>query len=332
MKRCIGSRELITLAHNGKYVLGTYHRPRFESSDSSSDTAARNRVGILFLNPGVLPRAATGDSAVYWADSFAKLGYPCFRFDLPGLGDSEGDLPTEVLNFVNLVDDGTYVPLVSGLVKTLAQRFCLSGLIVVGHCAGAVSGLYAAAAGQNNGIKGLVLLDPYFHRRQGVTNRNLLSRWYRHIVTKREQEWDVSDQPVPQDARIRLFSYISSAYDRLKYIRRLVQGKRLPKNANVRLLECWDRLKSAGLPMLVLRAPGIIPKVGEFDYIRYLQSISSRGSRAVIRSIEGTTHSFVEGSGKEAVREHVEQWLGDCFSISEDDPNARPNTRVAVNA
>jgi hypothetical protein len=160
------------------------------------------------------------------------------------------------------------------------------------------------------------LLDPYFHRRQGITNRNLLSRWYRHIVTQREQEWDLSDQPVPEDARIKLFSFISGAYDRLKYIRRLVQGKKLPKNANLRLLECWERLRSAKLPMLVLRAPGIIPKVGEFDYLRHLQSISNRGSRAVIRSIEGTTHSFVEGSGKEAVRKHVEHWLSTNFPLT----------------
>jgi hypothetical protein len=31
-----------------------------------------------FFNSLTLPRTATGDSSVYWADSFAKFGYPSY--------------------------------------------------------------------------------------------------------------------------------------------------------------------------------------------------------------------------------------------------------------
>ena len=311
MKRNIGTRELITLAHDGQYVVGTYHRPL----RSTPPTTVKNRVGVLFLNPGTLPRAATGDSAVYWADSLAKLGYLCFRFDLPGLGDSPGEPPNEPLNWVDLVNDGCYAPLLSGLTATLVQRFRLSGMVLIGHCSGAVSALYAAAAGNRTPIDGLVLLDPYFHLQRKITKRNLLSRWYRHIIQQREKAWESSNQFAVQNSGFTLFSRITRFYDHLKYIRLLLRGQRLPVNANVRLIACWDRLASNSVPMLVLKAPRLIPKLGEFDYLEYLMA-THQSRRVVIRSIEGTTHSFADGSGKQVVRKHIEDWLNVNFPLT----------------
>jgi pimeloyl-ACP methyl ester carboxylesterase len=46
-------------------------------------------------------------------------------------------------------------------VNQLVKRFGLSGVVFFGHCAGAVSALYAGAASSD--CKGLILLDPYFH-------------------------------------------------------------------------------------------------------------------------------------------------------------------------
>ena len=112
-----------------------------------------NRIGVVFLNHGFLPRTAPGDSAVYWADSFASCGYPSFRFDLPGLGDSDGDVPAQMLDFINA---GGYAPVLSATVKELVERFNLSGIVIMGHCAGAVTALYTAAAATKE-CKGLVL-------------------------------------------------------------------------------------------------------------------------------------------------------------------------------
>src|SRR6202034_2178754 len=58
-------------------------------------------IGVLFLNPLSTPRALIGDTAVYWASSFAAQGYPSLRIDLPGLGDSYGELPKDLLTFIN---------------------------------------------------------------------------------------------------------------------------------------------------------------------------------------------------------------------------------------
>jgi len=291
VKGAIETREVITVADRGISLRGTYHKVQEDISSSLLGPNERDHIGMLFLNPGFLPRAADGDSAIYWAESFAKAGYPSFRFDLPGLGDSDGDVPVEMIDFAHLVNTGHYAPTLSALAKSITKRFNLLGVVVVGHCAGAVSAIYAAAA--SNEIKGLVLLDPYFHlARKSTTIRKTLRFW------------------VP---RYRLAGHLSDIYDRLKYYRLLLAGHRLPNNANVSLIRCWNQLASAGLPTIIFTAPKPKPKEGEFDYFRYL-NLKSDGSRhVVVKHIEGTNHSFVKGTGKQAFLKHTEQWLSNCF-------------------
>jgi pimeloyl-ACP methyl ester carboxylesterase len=305
MRRSIGKRQIVSVTVDGHRLSGTFHLPPCQGG---SPPSRRTLPGVLFLNPGVLPRSANGDSAVYWAESLALAGYSAFRFDLPGLGDSDGEPPSEVIDFQHLVNAGHYGPVVSALVKELAARFSMPGIIVVGHCAGAVSALYAAP--ETPEIKGLVLLDPYFFLQREITSRNLLCVWQMKMIRRLEEaDLGAKDTLREQHRGLRIFSYTSRAYDRLKSFRLLLRRNKLPKNANLPLIRCWNRLVSAGLPMLVLKAPALAPKVGEFDYLGYLQSTLPANSVVTANRIEGTNHSFAEGTGKEEVRRHIEQWL-----------------------
>jgi hypothetical protein len=63
--------------------------------------------------------------------------------------------------------------------------------------------------------------------------------------------------------------------------------------------------------MLVFTAPSPSPKLGQFDYLRYLHITAY--SSIVVNPVEGTDHFFVKGDGKETVRAHTERWLRGCF-------------------
>jgi pimeloyl-ACP methyl ester carboxylesterase len=169
LKLATETREIVTVAIDGKCLRGTHHRSLKRSTPARSERC--RRIGVLFPNSGVMPRAATGDSAVYWADSFAAAGYPSFRFDLEGLGDSDGQAPTRVLDFLARVNTGSYAPQICSIATSISDRFDLSSVLLVAHCGGTVSAVYAAAASKE--VKGLVLMDPYFHLQEVGGHRAL---------------------------------------------------------------------------------------------------------------------------------------------------------------
>ena len=304
MFRATNTRELISLDILGHRLNGTYHRPPEDRSASWTGGTRAGSTAILFLNSLALPRAATGDSAVYWADSFARRGYPAFRFDLPGLGDSDGQASTDLLDFINR---GGFAPAAVDIAKELVERGGYSGVVMVGHCAGAVTAIYAAAAYRK--CKGMILLDPYFHLpvSKRPKSREKLSDWARRSAVGRP---------------------LSNLFDRLKHLRLFLRGSALPGNANTKLLGKWKELSAPGLPILVFKAPGIKaqgskPRVGEFDYLEYVSKLAGRKSDLVMRSIEAADHSFANRAGREAVREEAEGWLASHFPLTNSEAYAK---------
>jgi pimeloyl-ACP methyl ester carboxylesterase len=297
----IDSRELFMLDGLGVPVRGTYHRPYEYISDMQRVSGQQKRIGIVFLNSLFLPRTATGDSAVYWAESFAACGYPSFRIDLPGLGDSDAPLNTALLDFINA---GGYESTISTKVKELVERFCLSGVVLVGHCAGAVSAIYGASS--CNECRGLVLMDPYFYLPQQLKQST---------VWKRLVRWASKST----SGRI-----LSNIYDRLKGLRQSLRGGAPPANANHALLKRWREVTARRMPILLLKAPGrktsgTKPRVGEFDYLKHVMELADRRSEVVVQFIDGTDHSFANRIGRVAVRQFSEHLLSTHFPISNRD-------------
>lgn len=296
MGPAITSRELIALDGGDVIVRGTYHRPCNVISDKSPSLGGQSQIGIVFLNSLFLPRTATGDSAVYWADAFAKCGYPSFRIDLPGLGDSDAPLNTALLDFINA---GGYESIAAAKIKELVERFHLSGVVILGHCAGTVSAIFAAAASKE--CKGLLLLDPYFFLPQQL---------------KKTKAWK---RLVRWGSESRLGGFLSAVYDRWKKARLLLRGSAPPPNANFPLLQRWKEVAAVrGLPILLFKAPGrkaagTKPRIGEFDYLNHVVTLAGRRGKVSIQLIEETDHSFANRSGRAAVRQHIENWLSIHF-------------------
>jgi pimeloyl-ACP methyl ester carboxylesterase len=285
MNEVTETRRLITLRWHGGLVRGTYHIAQLKGP-------LRKHIGVLILNSLSPSRAAAGDSAVYWADAFARSGYPAFRLDMPGFGDSDGDPPPELLKFINT---GGYGPIASALMRELAEQFYLSGVVVVGLCAGAVSALYTAAASKD--CRGLVLMDPYFHL----------------PLPPRSWLWQKLTGRISRTALGRV---VSNGYDRFTDLRLYLRRNPMPENANFPLLRSWKTVAGSGMPILLLKAPTTKPRGEEFDYVRYLLEQAGSNSRVIVRVVEGAGHTFSNRTGRAAVREATAGWLDLYFPLS----------------
>jgi hypothetical protein len=108
---------------------------------------------------------------------------------------------------------------------------------------------------------------------------------------------------------------MSRVYNRMRTFWADLAGNSTPCNANFPLLHNWKKVASAGLPILVLRAPHTNFKVGDFDYLNYLLELAGPRSQVVVNSIEGTGHSFSNRAGRAAVRQQTENWLNAYFPL-----------------
>lgn len=288
MTRSTPTRELFTVTASSASIPGTHHKCAGQV----------NPTGVLMFNTGFLPRSSDADSGVYWADCFAKSGYPAFRVDLPGLGDAPGQIPQPLLKFIN---DGGYSPVLSAVVKELTSRYKLGGMVLLGHCAGAVSAMYTAAMAPE--CKGLVLTDPYFHLEHEKAD-----------LVVAVKDW-VMWGPIAKVTRY-LFHALRSVYlllkrFRLENYRTTGAGSGLPRNANFPMLGGCKQLLSRGVPMLVMQSPRWA--AGQFNYLDHLQS--SAGSKALLSVVplEGIDHSFANSAARKAVLENTGKWLKKHF-------------------
>jgi pimeloyl-ACP methyl ester carboxylesterase len=301
VKSVVEGRELFTLEVFGVAVQGTCHLPQRQSSFGDASAQKQSRPGILFLSGLLAPRAGIGDSMVYWADSLADCGYKCFRVDLPGTCDSDGEPPAELLNFIN---SGSYEAITVEIMNQIVLRFDLTSVHLVGHCSGTVTALFAASSSVH--CRGLILLEPYFHLPPPVATktREALSDWA---------------------ASNRLGGILSNLLDLLKAIRLRLRRTELPGNANLPLLKRWKRLASAGLPILMLKVPGAKavgakPRRGGFDYLAYVLRFGGNRGRVDVKVIEGAGHSFADPAGRSAVRRYIESWMNEYFPQGAVDP------------
>ncbi len=301
-------RQISQFDIGGARLQGTFH-PAANAHPGES-------VGLLFTNAGLLPRSARGDLAAKFADTFSGWGYPCFRFDLPGLGDSSGEVPEDVLGYYEWVQEGKFADVTLKLAAELCKRHQLSGMVLVGHCGSATTAAFTKLRDQGGVVKGLILLDPSFILYQAVTpGPKAPAKPQPQPKPAGAKSLKARVQDFRQEFVKTKFGFaLKTIWRRTRKLCLSLRGSVLPKNTNLPVIKAWLEFGRSGLPMLVFHADRGDRDIA-FDYLHYLH----KATRGAIKytSVKNTNHSFVEGPGPEAVRSGVRAWLSTHFPIRE---------------
>ncbi len=289
-------RRVDVVELEGERCVGTVHEPATRSS----------RIGLLMLNPGYAPRDGQGGLAVKLCDALASRGVPCFRYDLPGLGDAPGPLPERMMQYFALVTRGDFTQLCARLVREVCAREQLDGVVLGGLCGGAVNALFASAV-EPKRIHGLLLLEPELYLSDDEKREPRAHPWLPpraakqidRVVTKLLSSWWWMKLlslehplgrklPLPREA---ILSY-------------LVRHTSLPDVTNVPLTLAWQRWVREGRPVLVITAQG---KLRE----RFFERITDAALQGVTRKnyahvrVPNTNHIFTTGGASDTVTDLV---------------------------
>ncbi|MGE5622515.1 MAG: hydrolase 1, exosortase A system-associated, partial [Bacillota bacterium] len=123
--------------------------------------------GLLIVVGGPQYRIGSHRQFVLLARAFAAAGYPVFRFDYRGMGDSEGDMR----GFAEIDQD-----MQAAIGQFLAAAPSVQQIVVLGLCDGATAAMLYAH--QDRRVSGLVLINPWAHTEAGEAKARL-KHYYR---------------------------------------------------------------------------------------------------------------------------------------------------------
>jgi uncharacterized protein len=136
-----------------------------------ADTAAT--IGVLVVVGGPQYRIGSHRQFILLTRHLAEQGIPSMRFDVRGMGDSEG-LPCR---FDQLDDD-----IRAAIDYFLASCPSLQHVVLWGLCDGASAALFYAY--QDSRVKGLVLLNPWVFTEQGAAKTYLKHYYLQRFLSK----------------------------------------------------------------------------------------------------------------------------------------------------
>ncbi|QSQ16057.1 hypothetical protein [Myxococcus landrumensis] len=300
-------RELLQLDVKGHRLWGTYHPP---------SPGTRRSVGVLFLNPGHVPRTGHGGLSTHAAEQLSAKGFPCFRVDLPGLGDSDGVLPETTSELYQHVCNGGFVDVANAVRAELQRRYALEGMLLGGLCGAATTSLYLADR-EPQGVVGLFMFEPEFYlseqeavgvagegakeEAEGEPSRLSLKR----VTSKLFSYWGWMRMLTRENEYARLFKYVP--FPRQRLLDLLMDWDSLPAVANVPLVRAWQRVVERGLPVLVITAEGKLRDVF-FDRIHRSALAGLRHSNLTRTRLRGTNHIFTTGGAIDTCVAHLAQW------------------------
>jgi uncharacterized protein len=120
----------------GRVLHGMLHCPPAESARG---------VCVLLLSPGIKGRAGPHRMYLKFAERVVPMGFHVLRFDFHGLGDSEGELPHDLLaDMYNSIQAGRYVDDTVAAMDWMRARHGIDRFVGSGLCGGSITALLAS--------------------------------------------------------------------------------------------------------------------------------------------------------------------------------------------
>ena len=300
-------RTVLTWRILGENLVGTCHVP---TPGRAGGLSGAPSVGILLLNAGPAQRSGNSDLSVRIGDRLALRGFPVFRFDLSGLGDSSGPTPPDLDAYWTEVIEGRNDEATVALIERIQHEFGVARVIVGGLCAAALPSVRALGRGQASPA-GLILLEPNFMRavqRQADGTRIAAPR-----------------SPLERCAAFLRRGAVAVGLrgPMLALRRRLRRG--FPRDVNEPLVARWRKSFADGVRSVVV----VAEEKGTDRYVtQILAAMPERAPGAVscVR-VPRTNHLFTGGSGRDAVLEALERWVIECFG-GRVEPGLWPSGRI----
>ncbi len=325
-------RRCIEITVQGLRLRGTVHLPPPGMPGLNSGLEG---LGVIILQQGFSPRSWEGDLAVALSDSLATAGLTTVRMDLPGLGDSEGDLPEDFLSLIDNIQEGGFAKVANECMDRLRAQLGFQRFILGGHCGGAITDFFAVSSRTADLPIGIFSLDTAFHLVRGAQPpagkpqvAPPRATWaQRKEVLRNEFRTALLNSPVgaPLQKTVQCVRDFVR-HNRPHHVHPVAEDRGrpdtqqpLPPEANLRLLKCVDQVLQTGVPLLFVKAEDPGKQLG-FDYLAYV--LSRRQGKVTDKRIAGTDHGFLAGDGKPRLLECVTEWIQKEFRSLDSHPHA----------
>jgi exosortase A-associated hydrolase 1 len=261
---------------------------------SPAPGATAPTTGIVIIVGGPQYRAGSHRQFVLLARALASAGHPVLRFDIAGMGDSEG----EQQNFETASAD------IRASIDHLQRHTpSLTKIVLWGLCDGASAALLYLQDGRDSRVAGLCLLNPWVRSAESLA-RTQVKHYYFERLQQREFWSKLLRGKVAVDAAKGFVGNLSVA----------IQGKKTAKVSNAsrnyqqKMAHAWQHFE--GEILLILSGNDYTAK----EFLEYIQTHSEWATALQHRHLEridlaDADHTFSHTPDRIAVENQTLGWL-----------------------
>ncbi len=286
------------------WFFGTYHEPKAPQ--------AGRRIGYFLINTGHAPRAGHGTLMARIADDLCERGAHVFRIDLPGCGDSPGEVPVKEESFWRYLQTGGFDEVTSELARTLAKQHRIDALVSAGMCGGGVVAIMVADRLPDL-VVATLLMEPAFVISETERGKAAGGTEYSATRMPGAQKRLIKGLLPPASWR-RALAGKSDYTAHLRTVRTLVsrtlrraRGEDLPADVNIVEVRAYRKMLSRGRPSLALNAEG---SGTETVFLTVRDRALPKASRRSLTtcSIPRTNHTFTTPGADDVALDQILRW------------------------